>query len=677
MKNIYSEEEIRLQRIADAKEKEELWAALAKEAGGGERGEAIKDAFKQLYTLYVPEMAEWFAKLYDPATGGYYSTTSGHDTEGFGPDVEVTVQSLRFIESSGMIRGLGSLKDVLPEKIQKGFVRFAKSLQNPNGFFYHPQWSFDDVHYNLSRRGRDLGWATCLLEMFGGTPTYDTPNGRKGDGLDVDGNPVKLTFDASCDEKESKADAPAAAKNYPEYMENKETFLAYLNSLDLNGNSYWVGNQFNATYSQMRARSNALLEAGADYSLCDVFINFLNSKINPETGYWGDSVNLAGTNGFFKIITIYNAWGYIYPMPEKVTEAVLHNILGDELARGNCCSIYNLWSAICSIKANVRKNPDEALRDKVLATINETLREKGADAILNTYKKMAPYQKNGKHFSHSYDSCGGSQQGLPTGLTPTYGVLEGNVDATCICSTGLTRTMFEAFGFTKIPMLMRADWMNYRNILETYGPAKKIRTQDPLVTFDDGVIPNSITALGNAELTIKDGKLLINAYEEGKGVAIRPTARICKGNAYLLEADAKLSDITGNGGFFLGVMQQGAPKCSIFFNINVEGDTVSFSNEMWDTGFTKSFTANGGEFKLRIEFFLDPNPSKSGKPKCTGAKVYANGEYLGTAINNDGTDPLHPTGTMMNGMGELHITALEGSGATIALDNLRYYYATL
>lgn len=114
--------------------------------------------------------------------------------------------------------------------------------------------------------------------MFYGTHTHDTPNGRKGDGLDADSNPVDVPMSCGgCDEP--KPDAPAAAKNYPEYLENKETFLRYLLTVKIRENSYWWGNQFNATYTQIKARNDALIAKGADYSLCKILIKWLNERI--------------------------------------------------------------------------------------------------------------------------------------------------------------------------------------------------------------------------------------------------------------------------------------------------------------------------------------------------------------------------------------------------------------
>ena len=682
MEHIYTAEEIAKQRELDKINKEKEWEALAEEAGGGERGKGIADAFRQLYTLYTPGLAEWFAKLYDPEVGGYYSTTSGHDTEGFGPDAEVTVQSLRFIESSGMLREVGSLNDALPEGMGEAMVKFAKRLQHPNGYFYHPQWNFEDVHYNLSRRGRDLGWATSLLSMFGGTPTYDTPNGKKGDGLDADGNPVNMPVGCGgCDEP--KEEAPKTAAPYPEYLENKETFLKYLDTVKIRENSYWWGNQFNATYTQIKARSDALLAAGADYSLCDILINWLNERIDPNTGYWGGEVNMAGSNGFFKIITLYNVWKYVYPMPEKVTESVLHNIMGDEIPSGNCCSIYNLWSGICSIKGNVKLNPDEAVRERVLATINETLRNMGAEAVLNTYKKVAPYMKNGVEFSHAYVGGGGTQQGLYTGLNRMYGVLEGNVDATCICTTGMTRTMFEAFGFRRVSLLMKADWMNYRNILLTYGPAKKTRVQDPFVSFESGIVPKTVRGIKEgAMMDIGTGVETVNGelyapVAEGAGVAIEYTARIGKGNCALFEADMRIENFNGKGAVRLGT-KYGKDALSNFIDITVNDGKLTIGNDKWDMGFNAVDCANADSFKLRIEFYLDPSPRLDGAAKlCNGARVYADGKLLGTAVNNDGRDPAFPSTTTFTSIATLSVTGVDGGEADVYFKNVRYSMATI
>ena len=49
---------------------DKYYKALA-DAVGGELGERIADAMRDLYSLYTPEMIDWFANLYDPRYGGY------------------------------------------------------------------------------------------------------------------------------------------------------------------------------------------------------------------------------------------------------------------------------------------------------------------------------------------------------------------------------------------------------------------------------------------------------------------------------------------------------------------------------------------------------------------------------------------------------------------------------
>ena len=681
MKKIFTAEEINKQREADEISLKEEWRALAEEAGGGERGEQITSAFKQLYTLYTTELAEWYAGLYDPTVGGYYATESGRDTEGFAPDLEATMQSLRFIEQSGMIRSIGSLRDALPEDMQTALFKFAKRLQNPNGYFYHPQWTFEDVHYNLSRRGRDLGWAVQLLTVMGGAPTYDTPNGKQGDGLDADGNPVTNLSGSGAGEADgtrntqrTEVEAPKLQK-YPEYLESKETFLKYLGEMNINDRSYHWGNQFNATSGQIRARSRALEEEGAGYSLCDILINWLNEHIIPETGYWGRQVNMEGTNGFFKIIPLYNTWGYPYPYPEKATESVLAGIMGDEIDENNCCSIFNLWSGISFIKKNVMLNPDESLRDKVLFTINETMRDKGAEAILNTYRKVIPYQKAHGAFSHQYNSCGGTQQGLYTGLTPMYGVLEGCVDGSGICSTGLTRSMFEAFGFKRVSLLTRADWMCYLNVINSYKKRKK-RVQNPLVSFKEGTIPKTVNPIGSTQLNLREALLIVPMNEMGDGLLINPTARITHGKFFCFEADIAFCDMSEGTAVTIGSRIGGRDvRYSSLMTLTSHKDVLTLDASRWQVGFSSVIGKAGERIKLRIEYSLEEHKRlDEAKKKCTVADVYVNGKFVGKSVNNDGTDPHFPSPSSLNVMHAVQLELKSGS-AKLVIDSVRFSYS--
>ena len=111
--------------------------------------------------------------------GGFYYSNSARDSEEYKIDIESTVQALHFLMTSGMTRKYkGGIREALPRQMQLDVCAFAKSLQSDvDGYFYHPQWG---EAITPSRKGRDLRWATTILENFGDMPLYDTPNGYKG-----------------------------------------------------------------------------------------------------------------------------------------------------------------------------------------------------------------------------------------------------------------------------------------------------------------------------------------------------------------------------------------------------------------------------------------------------------------------------------------------------------------
>ena len=690
MEKIYTKDEILAQREKDLEEKEVLWQNLAKEAGGGECGLAIADAFRQLYTIYEPGLAKWYAELYDPGVGAFYSTVSGRDYEGFGPDLECTAQTLAFIIQSGLI-GDTPLSEAIPKPMQEKMVRFAKSCQNENGFFYHPHWSFDDVHLSLSRRGRDLGWAIRILEHFGASPTYDTPNGKKGDGLDADGNPVAaINEEIKAASASNTSGAPAKAEcagasssekpraKYAPYLENKETFNAYLSELDFKNRSYHFGNQLNATMGQINARAKDLLAEGADYDLREMLLDYLDERINPATGYWSDSANMTGSNGLFKTLILYNAWGRLYPAAEAAADSVLLSIMGDEIDEGNCCSIFNLWSAICFIKNNVRKFAPEELRERLLSRVDGVLRKRGPEAILNTYKKVLPYKK-GVAFNHRYKGSGGSQQGLYTGMTPILGDFdEGNVDASGICGTGLTRVMFEAFGAKRVPLFGKADWLECLNVLNTAVPVKKKYLQDPKI-----ILKSEHDARFLHPLRGGSGEVLEGAYElrlggGDEGFYLENTARLCKGDFFLYESEISLSDITADGTLRIAPCKDlTAMKLSVFLDLTVKDGKLTAKCEKWSEGFSADCGKLPEKLNIRIEYSLKKAPRLDNQErKCTSERVYLNGKLLGVATNNDGRDPLFPSGSPLNYNGAVVHYSPDGLKGKIRVSSVSYSYPT-
>ena len=182
----------------------------------------------------------------------------------------------------------------------------------------------------------------------------------------------------------------------------------------------------------------------------------------------------AGTNGYFKVIVIYNAWGYPYPALEKAADSVIAGILGDEPSTGNICEVYNLWSALISTKENAKTCHSKDVADKILAKINDLMLDKGEAAILNTYKKQSAYQMPDGAFAHGIHKCLTGHQGkIPVGL----GLVEGDVDAIGKATTGIVNNIYEAYEIDRVPIYHKREWDKYFEIMLNAKPIIKNNTK--------------------------------------------------------------------------------------------------------------------------------------------------------------------------------------------------------
>ena len=633
------------QREIDAEDLAEAWNALEEQVGS----ETTK-AFRKLYSMYTEELVEWVANLYDPGTGGFYASSGGRDGAEFGPDVQCTVQLLRFISSSGMVKNLPSAAiNYIPEFMQQQMIYFAKSLQDPsNGHFYHPQWGKGLTDSHISRRGRDLGWATDLLATFNSAPAYRAPNGTAGDGVTADEywqslvdsgtalgpKPYASTESPTLKSLQDKLNGgtltsyvglskelavsnviltsnpeDAVVDSSTAYLSTHKNFIDYMLVTvgpGMDSNPYSMGNTLNATYSQIKDASNKLgkytytegdensstnadlatsqfkVNKDSDFSnnltlkeiyqsfdgknLKEITIFVLNEKINPQIGLWGEiksskpnGTEFYYTNGFFKVITLYNSWGFQYPAEyiDDAANALMDGLMGDEPSTGNICEVYNVWSAISTLRENLNYHTDEAMRNEIETQIKAILDEKSAAAVENTYNKIKGYKKYDGGFSHSYTSGTSSHQGLPVG----HGELnQSDVDATCIGSTGLTRAVFQALGLSsyKIPLFSEADWMHMLEIFISQDPVIKYSydgevvytyahdfesglPEDAYYKYNTGIAENTFTQVKFDNMNVG----LLNKGQSGKQsyLDFKINDTIAVANAAVFEAKILVSDV--------------------------------------------------------------------------------------------------------------------------------------
>jgi len=450
------------------------WKRLS-EAVGGEVGEGLVSGMKALYEVYTPEMVEWFANLYDPKIGGYYYSSSARDGDytmrgekkfDLLPDAESTYQALSVWYLSGMMHAKGGTRmSAIPEWMQKQIIRYIKSLQDSEtGFFYHPQWGKEFTDGYVLRRARDLSWCTSILADFGSAPTYDAPNGAKGDGIAYDGTRV-ANFIKSSDLKDTEEKKDAAY--YPPHLKCGEAFMKYLLALEeaRKGDFYSIGSQLTSESPQFVARDSQLRALGSDERLMDIVCDWLNGKQNPETGFW------TSINGLLKVSGVYLRGGREIPNAELCVKSAVEFILSDNPAR-SIVELYNPWNAITNVISSVRKygatkeidgemldGPTRA--DKMM----QFVRESAPKTLPKTKEKLMPYAKPQGSFSYRPIGPAPNSCGMPV---LDGEPVEGDVNATHLASTGLLSGIYGGLGLSdyKVPIFDEEEYNLYISLLE-------------------------------------------------------------------------------------------------------------------------------------------------------------------------------------------------------------------
>lgn len=127
-----------------------------------------------------------------------------------------------------------------------------------------------------------------------------------------------------------------------------------------------------------------------------------------------------------------------------------------------------------------------------------------ADAVRVTFDKIKGYKKVDGGFSHSYYRGATTHQGCP--IAPSNNVSD--VDGTCIASTGLVRSLFDAFGLGSYrpAFFGKADYIIFIDTLKEMRPVRKTDSKNLIEDFEDGDLKNAISG----DFEIKEGKLSVN-----------------------------------------------------------------------------------------------------------------------------------------------------------------------
>ena len=598
----------------DAVEIEARWSAFEAVAGAD-----ITAAMRDLYSIYDPGMVTWIANLYDPYIGGFY----------------------------------------------------FKSLQKPDGKFYHPQWADEYAKGGYdSRIGRDLSWCMSILNSLGIAPTYSVLN-YTGDGVIV---PPKGLTSSVGESRAQLVSRVTRTASHAAHLENDKTFRDYLAKL-LPGDAkpgvgsasgfYGAGNTLTSQMSQIVSRDYELGTSGADYSLVDILIEWLNTYQNPETGVWAPSnVSYAGTNGLLKIYGIYSGAGVAMPYADRAAMFAVDALSSTETVKW-CVDIYNIWFSIGGVLANISSYGKDATVGGVMMTpaeqvtaIRAELRKVAPDTIRYTAERISTFKRADGSFSYNPKNSNATSQGMPTAVS---GSVEGDVNGNNICSSGLVSYIYSALGYSSsfVPIYGEAELASFLRIVDKLGPVQKITADDNTVydapfTFDDDTLdeaPSGITggnAAGcNAIVTddprgSKEGNvILVTSEAKSSGQIVIPNNSAASMTAcHVFEGEMCVTpDGTDKGGKYFMQITAGA---SFMIAVRTDGKKVLFSESTTNSNGTSLYrdiyAAEYGEwFSFRVEYYVGDKDTVRIKYFINGKITAVTDAYYGKTASGTAT----------------------------------------
>ncbi len=540
---------------------------------------AVKE-LQALYGIYTPGLIEWAANLYDPDIGGFYYANSAQQYVGFLPDIESTGQLLGFVSGYGAFVGFdGSYAKALPDDIKEAIGSWVYGLQDPDGYFYEPQFG---KTVNTSKKGRNFDSAMSMLRNFGITPKY--------------GNPLATSHESELASPLGQSAVVAASKvlataRLDPYLQSEEAFLEWLEALNINGSgkSYSAGHTISSVRTQIEA-------AG----LADFCIDWLNSK-QKENGLWEEGeVSYSKLNGLLKISTLYEDFNAPFPRVELGIQACIDTVLS-EAEQSAIVDIYNCWVALGILIPNVK----EFGSSQSYENAKDILFDNAEELISRTTDKLLVFRKDDGSFSYFPDKSSSTSQGALVSL----GVNEGDVNATGL-ALGTLASLCKAYEVERLAVFTPRDGEAFIDTVKNLGSTVKIEQEIEMVDFnscetiDDlpPVVSISFNQFDKTSHPTTLGTWSLLPHEEDESdlyldLVSRPETGDqlhfkfpqVSGSCSVFESDVKFS----GGGIQIFFRDTGG-RDVLMFTVSNSGENVIFSDHN-----STSAVANEGIFKLK------------------------------------------------------------------------------
>jgi hypothetical protein len=204
---------------------------------------------------------------------------------------------------------------------------------------------------------------------------------------------------------------------------------------------------------------------------------WLEDAQNPENGLWEENVGYQSVDGMMKMLILYGHFDRRMPNADKAMKSAVLAALSDAPIL-HCPAFYNPIAAMSAIIENVGPDDAEAMRRTVINHAEEIIRA--------TREKILTCQRRDGSFSYN-PSCGGKfSQKAPVSL----GLEEGDVNASSICSTGVTHNLCRALGIPAIPIFCEKDSEIFFDIIDNAIQSQKIYVKPRW--FDGAIDPETV-----------------------------------------------------------------------------------------------------------------------------------------------------------------------------------------
>jgi len=330
----------------------------------------VYSLLKDMEGLYK-ELPEWLGGQYDEESGGFFYARSSRSQKGRTPDIESTAQALNMIVRLRLL-------DRLPEAVKQRLIAFFQQKQDKEtGYFYDadPAMREDEVMV-----ARAIGYSVNALRLLGAAPLYPLPG---------------------------------AADQAPRYMESPESYLRWLEGVELS-NSWRGCDRLSCSHVYVKA-----LERERQAAYVESALRFFERIQHPDTGLWGEGSPYVRISGTFKLHIFYNSFKTPMPRSAKIYTSILQALRHDEAV--DMCYIRNPIHLLSYLKPNMLPVELHFILQTTIINMSRLLRGDGGFSRELQHSPPAPNVAQVKE--------GESYPGMPKPVYLGEGLAEGDMNA--------------------------------------------------------------------------------------------------------------------------------------------------------------------------------------------------------------------------------------------------------